>query len=224
MNDTPAPTGFAALPTRERRNGQVRPTPGTRTGLVWDYADAILAQRIAANEPHPVPVIMEVRKLYDANPGAMAATCQTQYGRWLQFHDAREALKARRESEKGAMTEAQLAKEAAKEAKKAEREAKVAGKAAKSGEREAAKKAKEEAAAAKAAAKVEKDAQKAIEKELKAQAAAEKKAAAELLKAEAAAKAKSDAAEAAKKVQADAAEAAKAAKAAAKEAKAADAA
>lgn len=169
----------AGMPERERQNGAVRPTPGTRTGLVWDYADAILAKRIAAGEQHPVPTIAEVRALYEGNvEGARLATCQAQFDRWLKFHNARAALKARREAEKTDTTAAKEAAKAEKAQKKAEREAAKSAKeaakaerAAKAGEREAEKAAKAEA---REKAKAEKEAERKAKAEAKEAEKAEK--------------------------------------------------
>src|SRR5262245_6617842 len=94
-----APGDIPILPVKPKRptqNGQVRPEPGSRTGLVWDYADSLYNANLAAGKANPVPTIGEVKELYMRIPAAMPATCQTQYGRWVIYHGFRDLLKARR--------------------------------------------------------------------------------------------------------------------------------
>lgn len=205
---------------RPKQNGQVRPEPMSRTGLVWDFADQIMAERKAAGEKHPVPTIGEVKAKYEFVEGAQMATCQTQYGRWVIFHDLRDALKARRDDEKSAMTEeetaAKKAKEEAKAKKAAEKEAKAKEKAESAAKKAEEQKTKAEAKAKAASEKIEaakakaeeaakKAADKAKEAQDKAKAAAEA-AAAKAKQAQDEAKAKAD--EAAAKAKAAAAAAA----------------
>ena len=164
MNDAttnaPAAAVAAVAATRPKQNGQTRPTPGTLTGLVWDYADAITAQRAAAGEPHTIATIGEVKAYYEKVEGSQTSTCQAQYGRWVKFHNYGDLLKARRAAEKPVTDKdaEKAAKKAAKEAERAAKKAvveaeKAAKKAAKEVERAAKKAATEAEKAARAAAK-----------------------------------------------------------------------
>jgi hypothetical protein len=154
-NETTAPVVALEQP---RQNGVSRPFPGTKTGLVWDYADAIYKARLNAGVAHPVPVIAEVQKLYSNVVGAVPATCRQQFQFWCVFHDLKDAWRARVEAEGQEVDAEKIAAKKAKEAEKVQ---------------------KAEAAAAKAAARVEKlkadaeaKAQKAKEMAEKAEAAA----------------------------------------------------
>ena len=137
---------------RERQNGFTRPLAGTKTGLVWDIADKISAekQRPALRD--------EVMAEYKAQvEGASDGTISTQYSRWCGFHGVQEVLRKMRADEKAKEAEAKAAAKAAKDAEKAaakEAKAKAAAekKAAAEAKKEAAAKAKAEKAAAKAAA------------------------------------------------------------------------
>jgi hypothetical protein len=91
--ETAAPTIHAI--EQEKKNGVSRPFPGTKTGLVWDYADAILKARTEKNMKHVVPVISEVQKLYNNVVGAVPATCRQQFQFWCKFHGLRDAWAAR---------------------------------------------------------------------------------------------------------------------------------
>jgi hypothetical protein len=186
-----------AVSSRPKQNGQTRPTPGTLTGLVWDYADALLAKNAQLGTEHVVPTIGEVKDLYKQVQGAQDSTAATQYGRWLKFHGLQDALKLRRAADKATKPGA-AEKEAEKAAKKQAREDAKAAKAQEKADKKAAKEAEKEAKAAeKQAAREAKEA----EKRAKAEAAAEEAKA----KAEAAAKAAAEKAEAAAKAAADAA-------------------
>jgi len=138
---------------RPKQNGQTRPEAGSRTGLVWDYADYLMAQNMADNAEHRVPLVGEVKELYMKIDGAQVATCQTQYGRWVTFHGLQEEVKAKRDALKGQMTEEQRAAKEEKERVKAE---KAAAREERTRLREAAKEEREAAKERKAAEKAEK--------------------------------------------------------------------
>lgn len=94
MNDeTAAEATEAAKPKREKQpeqNGITRPTPGTKTGAVWDIADKISA---AKGRPALREEVMAAGHENGINKGTLA----TQYARWTQFHnvtkDARQAVR-----------------------------------------------------------------------------------------------------------------------------------
>lgn len=89
--EKPEPVTRAKQP---EANGVVRPTPGTKTGRVWEIADAISAD---AKRPALREEVMETAKNEGINPGTIA----TQYARWTAFYGvtkevrkgARDALK-----------------------------------------------------------------------------------------------------------------------------------
>lgn len=104
---------------RERQNGQTRPQSGTKTGLVWDIADAI-----SQKERRPAlrnEVFDELAKRTKENfSPAMAGT---QYSRWCAFHNVTKELSkfkadARKERD-AAIKQEKLEKKAARELKKA---------------------------------------------------------------------------------------------------------
>jgi len=175
----PPATTAVAPAGRPKQNGQVRPTPSTLTGLVWDYADAITAKNQAEGKQHYVATIGEVKAYYDKVAGSQVSTCQAQYGRWVKFHAFGDLLKARRAAEKPVPT-GQAEKDAVKAAKAAEaaakKQAKVDEKAAKTAAAAAAKQAKLDEAAAKKQAKAD---EKAAKTAVAAQAKADKDAATE---------------------------------------------
>ena len=72
----PAPVAMPAMP---KQNGITRPKPGTKTGRVWEIADALSAQ---ANAPAPRKNVIAQGVAEGINP----ATLATQYGRWRRFH------------------------------------------------------------------------------------------------------------------------------------------
>lgn len=145
-----------------KQNGVKRPESGTLTGALWDIADQLSE---AANAPATRKAVVEA---YMASvPNANLATANTQYARWVRYHDVSAMLAEGREAAKveaAAKREAAKAeKAAAREAEKiAKMEAKAAEKAEKAAAREAEKAAKAEALeaekAAKAAAKAEAEA------------------------------------------------------------------
>lgn len=141
-----------AKPKRERKNGQTRPEPGSKTGLIWDIADKITgATGVVATKD-------EVWADYQGKvEGPAEATVSTQYGRWVIFHGYQEQVKAQRKAAKDAKTAGEADEKAkAKQEKEAEKQRKAqekadkkakreADKAAKLAEKEAAKKAKTDA-------------------------------------------------------------------------------
>jgi uncharacterized membrane protein YqiK len=164
MNDQTAAPTIRAI-EQEKKNGVSRPFPGTKTGLVWDYADAILDARTKAGKKHPVPVISEVQNLYNNVVGAVPATCRQQFQFWCKFHGLRDAWKARVDEE-GNETDA--AKIEAKKAKEAEKQAKAQEKAKKALERAEKQKADAEARIKKANEAAEKATKAAAELKAKA--------------------------------------------------------
>jgi hypothetical protein len=119
MNDqTQTATPTVQAIEQGRQNGVLRPFPGTKTGLVWDYADAIYAERQKQGFKHAVPVISEVSKLYDNVIGAVPATCRQQFQFWKKYHGLKPAWEARIAEEgnetDAAKIEAKKAKDAAK--------------------------------------------------------------------------------------------------------------
>lgn len=129
MNDTATVTPVVAL-EQPRQNGILRPYPGTKTGLVWDYADAIYAARKQANKEHPVPVIAEVQNLYSNVVGAVPATCRQQFQFWCVFHGLKDAWRARVEAEGQEVNAEKIAAKKAKEQAKLDKAKAAAEKAA----------------------------------------------------------------------------------------------
>lgn len=150
----PAPTPVE----RQRQNGFTRPLAGTKTGMVWDIADAISAEQ---GSPAMRDQVFEAYK--KAVPDASDGTISTQYSRWCGFHGVSDVLRKQRAEAKA---KAQAEKDAEKAKKAQERAdakaAKEAEKKAKAEERAKAKAAKEAEAKAKAekAAKAAADAEK----------------------------------------------------------------
>lgn len=98
MNDTVetpvAEEPKAAKPRNESQNGVSKPAAGTKTGRVWEIADAISAklQRPALRE--------EVMKACE-DEGINRGTIATQYARWTQFYGvSKEDRQAAREAAK----------------------------------------------------------------------------------------------------------------------------
>lgn len=131
MNDQTTAPKVTAI-EQSKQNGVSRPFPGTKTGLVWDYADAIYAQRQKLGLAHPVPVIAEVQTLYNNVVGAVPATCRQQFQFWCKYHGVKEAWAARVAAEG---QEIDADKIAAKQAKEAEKLAKAQAAATKAQER-----------------------------------------------------------------------------------------
>ncbi len=114
---------------RERQNGQTRPQSGSKTGVVWDIADAIsqkMKRPALRNE-----VFDALEKAVKEPSYAMAGT---QYSRWCAFYgvakelskfkaDARKARDEAAKKDKAEKTAAAKAAVAAKEAAKAEKAA-----------------------------------------------------------------------------------------------------
>lgn len=160
----PAPAPATETQTVIKQNGIKRPEPGSITGRLWDIAD-----RLSENAGRPA-TRKEVVDEYLKVPGANSATANTQYARWVAFHNVGDVLKANR---KASIENARKAKDAEK-AQKAIEAAK-----AKAEKDEAKAKAKAEAEQKAAAAKAAKDIEAAkakAEKEAATKATAEKKA------------------------------------------------
>lgn len=126
-------------PKRDKRNGQTRPAAGTKTGKIWEIADAI------TNETGVVATREEVLEKYKAAvPDAAEATVATQFGRWVLYNGFSEHVKQARKAAKDAKDASGAEEKAAKKAERdAEKQRKADEKAAKKAEREAAKAAKE---------------------------------------------------------------------------------
>lgn len=147
-----------------KRNGIKRPDSDSVTGKLWDIADRI-SKELGRPAPRKQVVDTYMAEVVNAN----VATAQTQYARWVVYHDAQSALAESRAQEQN---ERRLAKEAEKEAaakvKQEERDAKTAAaaeeKAKKEAEKAAAKEAKDKEAAEKKAAKEAEKEAKAKEK------------------------------------------------------------
>ena len=145
-----APTPPAPV-QRQKQNGFTRPIAGTKTGMVWDIADAISAKQ---GSPAKRDQVFEAYKA--AVPDASDGTISTQYSRWCGFHGVSDLLRKQRAEEKAkAQAEKDKAKEAkakeradAKAAKEAEKKAKAEAKAKEKADKEAAAKAAAEKAAA----------------------------------------------------------------------------
>lgn len=111
---------------RIRQNGQTRPQPGSKTGLVWDIADAIsakLKRPALRNE-----VFDELEKQAKEPSYAMAGT---QYSRWCAFYGVAKELskfksEQRKERDAAAKKEKADKKAASEQARKDKEAAKVA--------------------------------------------------------------------------------------------------
>lgn len=173
-----------------KQNGIKRPDAGTVTGKLWDIADRI-SNELGKPAPRKQVVDEYMATVKDANQ----ATANTQYARWVTYHNASEVLRSLRTEETAARRAAKEAeREAAKGGKIAEREAKAKAAAELKEKKEADAKAKAQAIADEKAAKAK---LKAEEKEAKAKAKAEEKAEKERLAAEAKAAKEAEAAKAA---------------------------
>lgn len=64
---------------KDSKNGVTRPKAGTKTGRVWEIADA---QSQALGSPAPRAPVLEAA----TGEGINAATAATQYGRWRKYH------------------------------------------------------------------------------------------------------------------------------------------
>ncbi|AIM40613.1 hypothetical protein [Vibrio phage VpKK5] len=73
-----APEKPAKAP-KDSKNGVTRPKAGTKTGRVWEIADA---QSQALGSPAPRAPVLEAA----TGEGINAATAATQYGRWRKYH------------------------------------------------------------------------------------------------------------------------------------------
>lgn len=62
-----------------KQNDVTRPKDGTKTGRVWEIADAMSND---AGEPAKRKPVLDAAIAEDINP----ATAATQYGRWRKFH------------------------------------------------------------------------------------------------------------------------------------------
>lgn len=114
---------------RERQNGQTRPQPGSKTGVVWDIADEISSKMKRPALRNEVFDALEKRV---KDPSfAMAGT---QYSRWCAFYGvAKELSKFKADARKerdAADKQAKADKKAAAETARAEKEAKAQKKAA----------------------------------------------------------------------------------------------
>ena len=151
MNDTAEKVVALEQPVQ---NGVRRPFPGTKTGLVFDYADKILAYRKAQGFEHFVPLVGEVLALYANVADSVPATGRQQFQHWCTFHGLKDAWKARVAAEgvdgDAAKAEARKAKEAAKLKKAQEAAAKAADRVKKMQEKAAAALAKAQELVAKA--------------------------------------------------------------------------
>ena len=64
---------------RDVQNGVTRPKAGTKTGIVWEIADALSAK---AGAPAGRKVVLEAAAEQELN----ASTAATQYGRWRKYN------------------------------------------------------------------------------------------------------------------------------------------
>jgi len=103
---------------QERANGVTRPFPGTKTGLVWDIADAILSFRHSQGFAHVVPLVGEVGAIYATVPDSVPSTCRMHFARWLQFRNLKSSWKARIDAEGSEGDAEKIAKKQAAEAAK----------------------------------------------------------------------------------------------------------
>lgn len=168
--EAPAPVAAEAAPKVERvvQNDIVRPRPESLIGRYWQIADEESAK---LGRPAPRRIVNE--RFAKEVPGAIDATANTQYARWVKFNDAGPILAQLREGERAEKKAAKAAKQnEAKEIREKAKAEKAEAKAAKTKERDEAKAAKaaerEAKAAERANAKANKDAEKAAAKETKA--------------------------------------------------------
>lgn len=96
----PAAEAAPAKPAKEKQptaNGITRPTPGTKTGDVWDHADQISASKGR-------PALREEVMAACTEAGINKGTIATQYARWTQFYGVtKEARQVARAAEKPAV-------------------------------------------------------------------------------------------------------------------------
>lgn len=113
----------------EKQNGITRPVSGTKTGLVFDVADAVFAYRTSQNIVPAVPLVGEVKAAYKRVVDGKDTTCSQQFGVWLKYmgleaeHAARKASEvseddkakieadAKKANERLAKTQAMIAKQ-----------------------------------------------------------------------------------------------------------------
>lgn len=114
---TEATEASAPAPTveRQRQNGFTRPLEGTKTGLVWDVADAISKEK---GRPALRDEVMS--KYKELVPDASNGTISTQYSRWSGFHGVQDVLRKMRADEKAAADKAKDAEKAAADKAKAD--------------------------------------------------------------------------------------------------------
>lgn len=72
-------TQAPAKPEKDSQNDVTRPKAGTKTGRVWEIADA---QSAKLEKPAPRKGVIEECMSEDIN----SATAATQYGRWRKYH------------------------------------------------------------------------------------------------------------------------------------------
>ncbi len=72
---------------RPQKNGVTRPANDTKTGRVWEIADALSE---TAGEPVGRKAVLDAY----IGEGGNAATGATQYGRWRTYHGLKKAVKA----------------------------------------------------------------------------------------------------------------------------------
>lgn len=106
------------------QNGQTRPIPNTKTGLVWDICDYLYNKRQSEGAALPVPVISEVIEIYEGKVfDAKGPTARQQFGFWLKFYGLEAMRDERVKTEGSAEDEAAKAAKAEKERIKAEKAA-----------------------------------------------------------------------------------------------------
>lgn len=74
-----AGTAKKAVVERDKKNGITRPKAGTKTGTVWEIADA---QSKTLKAPAPRAAVLEAAIAAKINP----ATAATQYGLWRKYN------------------------------------------------------------------------------------------------------------------------------------------
>lgn len=79
----------APLAADTERNGHTRPAHGSKTGLVWDIADAILAD--SGRPPKKNRALMDYLEAVGIE--GSPATFGTQFSRWHQYHGIERAGK-----------------------------------------------------------------------------------------------------------------------------------
>lgn len=162
--ETPEAAPAAPKVERLKQNGFTRPLAGSKTGLVWDIADAISAEK-----QRPALRDEVIAGYKEQVPDARNGTVSTQYSRWCGFHGVQDILRKMRAEEKAEADKLKTDAKAEKAAAAAEKKETAAK--AKAEKAEAAKTKKAEAAKAKAE-KAAKTAADKAEKEAKAKAKA----------------------------------------------------